>query len=307
MKSASTVCTAAVRSAFWLVVTAVISAVEWESAFAQTATSNKPDGQELMIRIPRDGTSGGMLTRVCLNGKAGPSPLVVINHGSPPTPEQRKFRKPLACGEVAGFFTSRGYVVAFPIRRGYGETGGAWAETYGKCGSPDYRGGGEATADDIAVATAFLLEQPYVDKGGTVIIGQSAGGWGTLVFASRNPTGIAAFVNFAGGRGAANPDRQQGINCSPDALVASAGELGKTTRQPTLWIYAENDSLINKELSSRMHAAYTENGGKGRFVLLPPFGKEGHELFTGKGGTRIWGSIVAQWLAERSDNSNKAR
>ena len=28
--------------------------------------------------------------------------------------------------EVARFFTSRGYTVAFPLRRGYGETGGRW-------------------------------------------------------------------------------------------------------------------------------------------------------------------------------------
>jgi dienelactone hydrolase len=261
-----------------------------------TRTTAAEAAKEMLIRIPREGTPDGMLTRLCLSART-PAPLVVINHGSPATADSRQFRKPSQCGEAAHFFTMRGYTVAFPLRRGYGETGGRWAETYGKCDSANYVGAGEATADDIAAAVDYLLRQPYIAQNGTMIIGQSAGGWGTLAFASRNPRSITAFINFAGGRGAAGQDKDNGINCSPDALIASAGVFGKTTRQPTLWIYAENDSLINKELSGRMHVAYVAAGGQGRYELLPPFGSEGHNLFQGKGGSKIWGPIVDRWVA----------
>src|ERR1039458_3569281 len=33
--------------------------------------------------------------------------------------------------EAAQWFLTRAYVVAFPLRRGYGATGGKWAESYG--------------------------------------------------------------------------------------------------------------------------------------------------------------------------------
>src|SRR5882757_6428184 len=40
----------------------------------------------------------------------------------------------------------RGYMVALPLRRGYGETGGPWRENYGSCGNPDYYRAGLVTA-----------------------------------------------------------------------------------------------------------------------------------------------------------------
>ena len=281
-----------------LVAAALGGIVLSEIAFAQTRIRNAPASVETerLIRIPMQGTPDGLLTRVCLTPLRASAPLVIINHGSPADAAKRLTRKPGSCGEAAKFFTSRGYTVAFPLRRGYGETGGPWAETYGKCDSADFVSGGQATADDIHAALTYLLRQPYIVSGGTVIVGQSAGGWGTLALAARNPDGIAAFINFAGGRGA-HRDSKPNSNCSPDALVASASAFGKTTRQPTFWIYAENDTFIGKELSARMHAAYTASGGRAAYRLLPPFGDEGHNLFFAKGGVKVWGPIVDQWLA----------
>ena len=240
-----------------------------------------------------------MVTRICLPGTSAPAPLVIINHGSPPVAGDRQFRKPSSCGEAARFFTSEGYAVAFPLRRGYGETGGPWAETYGRCNSADFARAGQATADDIVVALDYLLRQNYVAKRGTVVIGQSAGGWGTLALASRSPEGISAFINFAGGRGAQHNSSGGYDHCSPDALVAAVGAFGSSTRQQTLWIYTENDHLVPKDLSGRLYAAYAAAGGRARYELLPPYRTEGHDLFSGQGGTKIWGPIVDRWLANR--------
>ncbi|MGE0698132.1 MAG: alpha/beta hydrolase family protein [Hyphomicrobiaceae bacterium] len=251
---------------------------------------------ELLIRIPRDGTPRGMLTRICRPHLAGPTRLVVINHGSPPIAANRLQRAPPRCGEAARFFTSRGFTVAFPLRRGFGETGGAWAESYGKCNSPDFSRAGQATADDIEAALAHLRTLPFVSSAPAIVIGQSAGGWGTLALASRNPDGIATFVNFAGGRGAGQPQGDSAGNCSPDALVAAAGVLGQATRAETLWVYTRNDRLIAERLSRRMHEAYERAGGRARFELLADFETDGHNLFFGRAGSQIWGPIVDAWL-----------
>lgn len=270
------------------------------SVFAQPKPKRSASGDaqyEVLIRIPREGTLNGMLTRICRPRSADPAPLVVINHGSPPSSADRPKRKPSSCGEVAQHFTSRGYAVAFPLRRGYGETGGAWAETYGRCNSAEFLSAGKETADDIETAIDHLLSLPFIAKTSVIVIGQSAGGWGTLALASRNPARVAALINFAGGRGARKLPDGAYSNCSPDRLIASAAEFGKTAQQQTLWIYSENDRLIGPDLSRRMHAAFTAAGGKARYELLPAFGSDGHTLFFGRGGSSIWGPIIERWIA----------
>lgn len=251
---------------------------------------------EKLIRIPRDGTDGGMVTRICRPASGAPAPLAVINHGSPPIAADRARRQPSDCGEVAEFFAARGYVVAFPLRRGYGKTGGAWAEGYGRCDNVDFIKGGEATADDIATAIAHLETLDYVAKGQTLVIGQSAGGWGTLALARRNPQGVRTYINFAGGRGAKLEEPGRYSNCSADSLVAAAAELGRES-PPSLWIYTLNDRLVPPSLSRRLHASYIGSGGKARYALLPPFGSDGHNLFFAKGGSAIWGPPVDRWLS----------
>jgi hypothetical protein len=39
-------------------------------------------------------------------------------------------------------FARNGYVVVMPLRRGFGATGGEYAEDPGTCANPDYRKGG---------------------------------------------------------------------------------------------------------------------------------------------------------------------
>jgi dienelactone hydrolase len=88
---------------------------------------------------------------------------------------------------VSNWLLERGYMVALPLRRGYGETGGPWLENFGSCSSPDYyrsrpdHGGGHRTALDFSVAAAD------VQRGRILLVGLSAGGWGSLAAASQNP------------------------------------------------------------------------------------------------------------------------
>ena len=297
MKRQLTILATAVLPASALLLGLTWPAVGQAPSAAGSSAFDQASGTEELIRIPRAGTNGGMLTRICRAAGGGPAPLVVINHGSPPIASNRAKRKPSSCGEAARFFTTRGYVVAFPLRRGYGETGGKWAEAYGKCDNADYVKGGDATADDIEAAIAHVESLAFVAKGKTIVIGQSAGGWGTLAFARRNPTGVRTYINFAGGRGAKFEEPGRYSNCSPDALVAAAAVLAKSS-PPSLWIYTENDLLNPPALSRRLHAAYNDAGGRAEYVLLPPYSNNGHNLLFGKGGSAIWGPVVDRWLSQ---------
>jgi dienelactone hydrolase len=215
----------------------------------------------------------------------GPFPLAVVNHGSPPDAAQRPKMPVPTFASASNWLLARGYLVALPLRRGYGETGGPWAEQFGSCAAPDYYGAGLATADDIQAVLSFFRARAYVARERTLVIGQSAGGWGSIALASRNPRGVQAVLNFAGGRGGMNP---QVGNCAPQRLVEAARRYGATARLPSLWLYTANDKYFAPALSHRMFDAFVGAGGTAEYVALPPFGDDGHTVFAASAGRALW-------------------
>jgi pimeloyl-ACP methyl ester carboxylesterase len=249
-----------------------------------------------IVLVPRSGTAKGMVTRLCHSMREGPAPLAVINHGSPFDASKRPEMRPLACtSPVAKLLSSKGFVVALPLRRGYGGTGGSWAEHYGRCDQPDFVSAGRETADDILSAINHLRKLPNVMKDKTIVVGISAGGWGTIALASSKVEGVSSCVNFVGGRGGRQGGKPHN-NCNPDSLVTAAGVFGKTAQHPVLWVYSENDTYFAPSLASRMHDAYVKSGGKARFVMLPPFGDDGHLIAGRWGGLETWREVVDRWL-----------
>ena len=231
--------------------------------------------------------------RLCRPDQPGPVPLAVINHGSPANAAQRATTRPAACeSEAVTWFTARGFAVLLPLRRGYGISGGEWAEAYGRCGDADFAAAGRATARDIRAAIDHATRLPGIRPQGVLVVGQSAGGWGALALASENPPQVAAIVNMAGGRGGW-AQQAPNTNCRPDRLVSGAGEYGRTARLPTLWLYTANDSFFGPALAAEMHRAY---GGTAQFVPLPAWGQDGHSLFFGRGGSATWGPVVEPFL-----------
>src|SRR5262245_17743065 len=78
-------------------------------------------------------------SRVCRPPGEAPARVVVIAHGSPPDAGTRPSMKPVSCdNEAARWFLDRGFIVIAAMRRGYGETGGYWAESVGRCPAVDY-------------------------------------------------------------------------------------------------------------------------------------------------------------------------
>jgi dienelactone hydrolase len=238
-----------------------------------------------------------MVTTVFRPKGAGPFPLVIVNHGSTQNAAQRAASPPPSYNTLSQWFVQRGYVVAVPQRPGHGKTGGPYLEEQGDCVHADFARAGRGTADSIETALRYFTGQPYVQRDGVVIVGQSAGGWGALALEGRKPQGVAAVIVFAPGRGGHSNDRPDN-NCAPNRLVGTAGQFGRTARIPTLWIAAENDSYFGPALSRRMVDAYRAAGGIVEYRLLPPYGKDGHALITMKEGEKVWGPLIENFLAK---------
>lgn len=253
--------------------------------------------REQVVRIPAAG-GVSMIANVMRPPGEDRKPLVVINHGSPADGSQRTRMTPPRYNGLSSWFVSRGYVVVLPLRRGYGETGGAWAEAYGPCQNPDYFNAGLQGAADIKAALDYMRGQPYVAADRSLVVGQSAGGWATLAFSSQNPAGVSGMIDFAGGRGGHQkmPDGSLG-NCTPNALASAAGKYGSTARVPTLWLYTANDSFFEPSLAKRMFEAYNAAGGKGTYRPLGAFSSDGHSLAGSDGGVAMWQGPVSEFLA----------
>jgi len=254
-------------------------------------------GQLWLIPSPQP----GLLMRATLFRPPGdgPFPLAVVNHGSDQVAVERSHMAMPAFPALTAWLVARGYAVVLPQRPGHGETGGPYLEDQGPCTRARYAESGRATADSIAAAIDFMTKQPFIKPTGVLVIGNSAGGWGALALASRNPANVAAVVNVSGGRGGHNRGRADN-NCSPDRLIAAAGEFGRTARIPTLWLYAENDSFFPPDISGEMAEVFNRSGGDVHYVLLPPISGDGHALINTSPPAAPWAAPLAQFLASTS-------
>jgi dienelactone hydrolase len=241
-------------------------------------------------RVPFGADGGGPLLQALVlfpNGPA-PHPLAIISHGSPRNAGGKIGRS--LYPSSSRWFAERGFAVVTLSRRGHGDSEGWRAEDYGSCRSPSYPQAIDASADDIEAGVRYMRTQPFVDGRRVLLVGQSAGGAGSMAAAARNPEGVVAVLNFAGGRGS----RADGEVCDADALVKAMSGFGATVRVPTLWVYAENDQYFAPALARTMFDSFKARGGTGVFLPMPPFDRDGHRLFGY--GVRIWGPPVGDFL-----------
>lgn len=234
----------------------------------------------------------------------GPFPLVIMNHGVAMDPKERSFFPLVEFREAAFWFARRGYLVVAPAGPGYGGTGldmpergihGVFFQKIGKCGNPNFRDAGLMVATFDLWTIKYLATRKDVVSENVIVVGQSAGGWGSIALASQNPPAVKAVIVFAAGRGG-RVDGKPNNNCNPDRLVAAAAEFGRTARVPMLWIYTQNDTYFGPDLSRQMHQAFVGAGGNAEYHLLGPFGNEGHVLIDAPEGVAIWSPLVSRFL-----------
>lgn len=285
------------RAALLLLTLALLSACADRPGFVPRYFQPIGEGEYALIPFDPPDSDIQLVARVCRPDTGARVPVVVIAHGSPSRPELIHEMQPTRCdNEAARWFTDRGYMVVFALRRGFGGSTGPAVENGSDCARVNYFRVGLLTAEDIDATVNWATARPDALPDGAIVVGQSTGGWGVIAYNSVRHPHVAAMINMAGGRGG-YAYGQPGAVCSQEAMIGAARRFGETSISPMLWVYARNDSVFPPPLVADLYQTYTHVGGK--VTLFQPVlpGEDGHNLFYAPGGSAIWGPAVARYLA----------
>lgn len=270
------------RQAAWLVIALALAATS-------PAAAQDYSREELRIPMPAAGARGLEALLIRPAGR-GPFPLALLSHGAPRQGSDRAGMSANGLHRQGIEFARRGFASLIVMRRGYGTSGGSYAENSGPCANRDYLRTARESATDLRAAVAAMKKRTDVTTSGFIAVGISAGGFASVALTADPPPGLAAAINFAGGRGSRSDDDV----CDEDTLVRAFVVLGRTSRIPMLWIYAQNDRFFGPALAGRMHTAFTAAGGRAQFIAAGAFGEDGHALFSR--GVAIWTPMVDDFL-----------
>lgn len=250
------------------------------------------------VRIPSANGNYTIAARIVRPEGAGRFGAVVLNHGVAGTRAERLKESPDQLLVAAQEFARHGYVVVLPLRRGFGITGGDYAEDPGPCSNPDFRKAESAASEDVMAAYEYTRTLPYVDGARMILAGQSAGAMVSIFTAAmRSPQGLVAVLGFAAGRGG-NPEYRPGVPCAIEPVAKLLDTLGEKIKVPVLFHYAQNDRYFNPATTKLWYDRFTAGGAKADYVMQPAFGTDGHYVFSAEGGVKIWLPAVEHFLKE---------
>ncbi|MBV8926138.1 MAG: alpha/beta hydrolase [Bradyrhizobium sp.] len=206
----------------------------------------------------------------------GKYPLALISHGTPRDFDDRAGMTARSYRAIAAEFAERGFAALVVLRRGYGSSPGGKVDSYGSCDQPNFRAALAVSVADLQAAIAAMQARRDVTTDSMIAVGHSAGGLATVALTAQAPPGLAAAINFAGGRGSSSA----GSVCGDKALAETFRQMGTTSRTPMLWVYAKNDRFFSPGLAHRFRDAFVAGGGSVTFIDAPSFGSDGHFLFS---------------------------
>lgn len=255
--------------------------------------------EDIALQVPIKDAQGHEWTmrgHVCRPPAQAQVPLAVVNHGSISNKAEREVMEPESCdGPIARWFVAHGFAAAFVLRLGHGKSGSPWLEAF-HCTRAGFRQSGLETARQIQAIVEAASRLPHISADRVVVVGHSAGGWGTIAYASQAHANVVAAINISGGRGGHYLNLPNS-NCHPEHLIEAAADFGETAKLPMLWVYARNDSFFGPTLVQALQRAFSAAGGTARLVETAASGSEGHALFYEN--PDIWGPLFADYLAQR--------
>lgn len=229
---------------------------------------------------------------------AGPYPVMVFNHGDIGMDSaQVKYKARYRSMVMAREFLQLGVAVLMPSRRGVGKSEGTYSLNF-STGDADATYKARAHAEDVWPALAWLKTRPELDANRIVIAGQSAGGYTAMYMASQNPGGVVGAIDFSGGR---TDMSNTGAGHLNQMMVRGFAELGKETRIPTFWVFAENDTRYTANTIRASHEAFQGAGGKARLLLAPAIEGDGHFIHQ---KPSLWRAALKEYLAEIGVTNN---
>jgi dienelactone hydrolase len=228
---------------------------------------------------PENGTPSKLEVVMFHPAGAGPFPLAIFNHGS--TGDGRnpsRFSVTTWDYAVADYLTSRGWLAAFPQRRGRGRSSGLYDEGFApdrnqgySCDPATSLRGADRALTDIEAAVTALRKSPDVAPGPVLMVGISRGGILSLAFAGRHPDRISGIINFVGG--------WMGESCV-NATEINGTLFREAARypRPTLWLYGERDRFYSIAHSQRNFDIFRAAGGTGAFLTFTVPNGDGHAV-----------------------------
>jgi pimeloyl-ACP methyl ester carboxylesterase len=204
--------------------------------------------------------------------------VVLFSHGSTSGGTVAPSESVAPPRSIVQFFVSRGYTLVAPMRRGRGESGGAYREECGvwsgTCTLADETalfasGLDEGALDDAAVIEQVVLGKLVPGNSKILFAGNSRGGFLSLVMAARRPEVTKGVINFVGGWFSVRDDYPPELNrmrlkLQTDRLASLAG----ATFAPTLWIYAARDPYYDEAVTRQFFESFTGAGGKGDYFYV---------------------------------------
>jgi pimeloyl-ACP methyl ester carboxylesterase len=224
----------------------------------------------------------------------GPFPLLVFNHGSTGRgTDPNLFTETRASPEIADLFVEKGWIVAFPQRRGRGKSDGLYDEGFAPDRAQGYScdpgrslPGADRALDDIKAAVEALQQRSDVAAGPILIGGASRGGVLAIAYAGMHPEQVLGVLNFVGG--------WVGGGCSTAGEINGAlFQRGGKFSRPTLWLYGQHDSFYSIEHSRSNFDVFKKAGGSGEFSEFAAPGGTGHGLV---GYPYLWSGDVEKYL-----------
>ncbi len=225
----------------------------------------------------------------------GPHPALLFHHGSTGNGDDpAAFRVTYVSEAIARYFAERGWLVAFPQRRGRGASDGTYDEGFEpdhsrySCSKAPALAGLERALQDADAALLHLQRHPDVDANRMAAGGWSRGGILALAQAGRRPDAYTGVVNFAGG--------WIGEGCADSVAVnRTTFAASAAFRGPTLWIYAHDDSFYSLAHSQANFDAFAAAGGKGQFLIYSRApGLNGHFVIN---DPPLWEADLGNFLA----------
>ncbi len=251
-----------------------------------------------MVPVTVDGEPVKLAVITYKPAGAGPFPTLIFHHGSTGRGvDPTIFARPYDPKVLAEWFTTRGWAVVLPSRRGRGGSEGTYDEGFALDRKQGYTceqtlslAGADRALRDIDAITPAILAQPFVDRSKVAVGGQSRGGILAIAWSGRQPGVPRAAVNFVGG--------WMGAGCSSaSAINQNLFNRGAAYGQPTIWLYGDKDPFYPLSHSRGNFAAFQAAGGKGAFhEYTPPEGLNGHQIGT---APQLWSATLDAYLASR--------
>jgi len=221
-------------------------------------------------------------------------PVALITNGTTGTAEFDRWEmNPNRMSGTALAFARHGYAAVVVLREGYGYSSGGAEYTGGTCAHPLHEMAMKRDEDDLLGALSAIRHQPWASRHKAVLAGMSAGGFGVLAAGAGHPSGVQAIVNFDGGRGGGTG----ATLCDEPGLLRTFATMGAASHAPSLWLYSLNDRLFPPLTGLSFFNSYASAGGAGRFVVMPPYGINGH-VFMDSAPESFWWGSVAEFLRE---------